>query len=45
MRKKFCGVLLVAAMGALAVSCNSNSSTNGPQAGQGSVSGVVTDAT
>ena len=45
MRKKFCGVLLVAAMGALAVSCNNNSSTNGPQAGQGSVSGVVTDAT
>lgn len=45
MRKTFCGVLLVAAMGALAVSCNNNNSSSSPQAGQGSVSGVVTDAT
>ncbi len=45
MRKTVWGILFVAAMGALAVSCNSNSSTNGPQAGKGSVAGIVTDAT
>ena len=44
MRKTFCGVLFVAAMGALAVSC-SNNTTNGPQAGKGSVTGIVTDQT
>jgi hypothetical protein len=44
MRNTFWGVLFAAAMGALAVSC-SNTNTSGPTAGQGSVSGVVTDAT
>jgi hypothetical protein len=32
-------------MGALAVSCNSNSNTSGPQAGKGSVAGIVSDQT
>jgi hypothetical protein len=45
MRTTFCGILFVAAMGALAVSCNNNSSTNGPQAGKGSVAGTVSDQT
>ncbi len=45
MRKTFQGFLFVAAMGALAVACNSNSNTSGPSSGQGSVSGVVTDGT
>jgi hypothetical protein len=45
MRKTFFGVLFVAAMGALAVSCNNNSSSNGPQAGKGVVTGIVSDQT
>ena len=45
MRKTFCGVLFVAAMGALAVSCNSNNSSNSPQAGKGVVTGIVSDQT
>jgi hypothetical protein len=45
MRKTVWGFLFVAAMGALAVSCNNTSSTNGPQAGKGSVAGIVTDQT
>jgi hypothetical protein len=45
MRKTLCGVLFVAALGALAVSCNSNTSSNGPQAGKGVVTGIVSDQT
>ncbi len=45
MRKTFFGILFVAAMGALAVSCNNNSSSNGPQAGKGVVTGIVSDQT
>jgi hypothetical protein len=45
MRKTVWGFLFVAAVGALAVSCNNNNSTNGPSSGQGSVAGVVTDGT
>ena len=45
MRKNLGGLLIVAAMGILAVSCNNNSSTNGPQAGKASVTGIVTDQT
>jgi len=45
MRKIIWGVLFVAALGGLAVSCNNNSSTNGPSAGKADVNGVVTDAT
>jgi len=45
MRKTIWGVLFVAALGGLAASCNNNNNANGPQAGQGGVSGVVTDAT
>ena len=45
MRKTFWGFLFAAAIGAFAVSCNNSNNTNGPAAGQGSVSGVVTDGT
>ncbi len=46
MSKTFCWISLVAAMGAFAVSCNNNnSSSTGAQAGRGSVTGIVTDAT
>jgi hypothetical protein len=45
MRKTIWGFLFAAAIGALAMSCNSNSSSNAPQPGQGGVGGVVTDAT
>lgn len=44
MRQTIRGFLFLAAIGALAVSCNNNT-TNGPGAGQASVAGVVTDAT
>ncbi|HTR99424.1 MAG TPA: hypothetical protein VML00_06700 [Bacteroidota bacterium] len=45
MRKTMWGVLFVAALGGLAASCSNNNNANGPTAGQGGVSGVVTDAT
>jgi len=44
MRKTFRGFLFAAAIGALAVSCNNNSS-NAPQAGEAGVGGIVSDAT
>jgi hypothetical protein len=44
MSKTIRGFFFAAAMGMLAVSCN-NSSSNGPAPGQGTVAGVVTDAT
>jgi hypothetical protein len=43
MRKTLWGFLFAAAMGALAASCNNNNNANGPVAGQGGVSGVVSD--
>ncbi len=44
MSKTIRGFFFAAAMGVLAVSCN-NSTSNGPAPGQGTVAGVVTDAT
>jgi len=45
MRKTIWGAIVVAALGGLAASCSNNNNANGPSAGQGGVSGVVTDAT